>query len=124
MAARTQVYKCGGCGIILEALHEGEGELSCCDRPMTLVVENTVDAAREKHVPVVSKAEGGFSVRVGSVLHPMVPEHYIEWVDVSSGSSVCRKYLAPGEEPEVIFPTGAQEVTARAYCNLHGLWKA
>jgi superoxide reductase len=126
MSATTKVLKCEECGNIVEPLREGEGELSCCGRPMVLVVENSVDPALrgEKHVPVVSKAEGGFSVRVGSVLHPMVPEHYIEWIDIRSKDRLSRKYLTPGEEPEVVFPTSAQEVTARAYCNLHGLWKA
>ena len=124
MAKRMQVYKCEICGNIVEVLHEGRGALVCCGQPMKLYEENTVDAAREKHVPVVEKVEGGFKVTVGSVAHPMQDKHYIEWIEVMAGDRVCRQFLKPGGAPEATFAIDADAVTARAYCNLHGLWKA
>jgi superoxide reductase len=124
MAKRMQVYKCEICGNMVEVLHEGRGALVCCGQPMKLYAENTVDAAREKHVPVVEKVEGGFKVTVGSVAHPMQDKHYIEWIEVMAGDRVYRQFLKPGGAPEVTFGIDADAVTARAYCNLHGLWKS
>jgi superoxide reductase len=91
---------------------------------MKLMVENTVDAAKEKHVPVIEKIAGGFKVKVGSVAHPMEQKHYIEWIEIIAGDTVYSRFLKPGEAPEAVFTIDAQEVTAREYCNLHGLWKA
>jgi superoxide reductase len=124
MAARFAVYKCAACGNIVEVLHGGEGTLVCCGEPMQLLTENTTDAAKEKHVPVVERIEGGFKVSVGSVLHPMVEKHYIEWIELIADGKVYRQYLKPGDEPVAVFPIAAKAVTAREYCNLHGLWKA
>lgn len=121
---RQQVYKCQVCGIIAEVLDGGAGELVCCGQPMELLVENTVDAAKEKHVPVVEKAKGGVKVTVGSVPHPMEEKHYIEWIEVIADGRVCRQFLNPGDAPEAFFRVKAAEVVAREYCNLHGLWKA
>ena len=121
---RQQVYKCNVCGIIAEVLDGGEGELVCCGQPMQLLVENTVDAAKEKHVPVVEAAEGGVKVKVGSTAHPMEEKHYIEWIEVIADGRVCRQFLKPGDAPEALFPVEAAGVVAREYCNLHGLWKA
>ena len=121
---RQQVYKCQVCGIIAEVLDGGAGELVCCGQPMQLLVENTVDAAKEKHVPVVEKAKGGVKVTVGSVPHPMEEKHYIEWIEIIADGRVCRQFLNPGDAPEAFFPVEAAEVVAREYCNLHGLWKA
>jgi superoxide reductase len=105
-------------------LHEGEGELVCCGEPMKLFMENTFDAAKEKHVPVVEKIEGGFKVTVGSVAHPMEDKHYIEWIQViADDGRVYRKFFKPGMEPEAVFKIDASAVIAREYCNLHGLWK-
>jgi len=123
MTERLQVYKCEICGNIVEVLHEGAGELVCCGQPMKLYVENTVDAAREKHVPVVEETEGGIKVKVGSVPHPMGEEHYIEWIEIIAGGKAYRQFLKPGDAPEALFDIVAEEITARAYCNLHGLWK-
>lgn len=81
------------------------------------------DGAYEKHVPVIESIEGGYRVKVGSVEHPMMPEHYIEWIELLTPTDVLRHELKPGEKPEAIFMTDATEVTAREYCNLHGLWK-
>ena len=118
------VYKCEICGNIVEVLHEGKGELVCCGQPMKLQEENTVEASFEKHIPVIEKVDGGIIVKVGSAAHPMLAEHYIEWIEVIVGDKVCRKSLKPGDAPEAVFPITEDNVIARAYCNLHGLWKS
>ena len=122
MAKRMEVYKCELCGNIVEGLHEGAGDLTCCGQEMKLFKENTTDAATEKHVPVVEKVDGGFKVTVGSVAHPMEDNHYIEWIEVIAGDKIYREFLKPGGSPEAFFPIDADSVTAREYCNLHGLW--
>lgn len=123
MTEKLQIYKCEICGNIVEMLHAGEGELVCCGAPMKLFQENTVDAAKEKHVPVIEKIEGGFRVKVGSVAHPMEDKHYIEWIEaITEDGKVYRQFLHPGEKPEAIFKIDASKITAREYCNLHGLW--
>jgi superoxide reductase len=124
MAERLQIYKCEVCGNIVEVLHEGKGELVCCGEPMKLFVENTVDAAKEKHVPIMEKTKEGFKVKVGSVAHPMEEKHYIEWIELIADGKAYRKFLKPGDVPEATFDIDAQQVTVREYCNLHGLWKA
>jgi superoxide reductase len=124
MAQRYEIYKCEACGNIVEVLTGGGGELVCCGEPMKLYVENTVDAAREKHVPVIEKINGGYKVRVGSVAHPMEAKHYIEWIEILADGKAYRKFLNPGDAPEAVFMIDAAKVTAREYCNLHGLWKA
>lgn len=124
MAEKLQVYKCETCGNIVEVLHGGGGELVCCGEPMKLLVENTVDAAKEKHVPVIEKVAGGVKVKVGSVPHPMEDSHYIEWVEIIADGEAYRQFLNPGEIPEATFCIEAEQITAREYCNLHGLWKA
>jgi superoxide reductase len=124
MANRNEIYKCDVCGHIVEVLHEGKGELVCCNQPMKRLIENTTDAAKEKHVPVIEKVAGGIKVKVGSVAHPMEEKHYIEWIEVIADGKAYRQYLAPGQAPEAFFPIEAATITAREYCNLHGLWKA
>ena len=124
MAEKLQVYKCEACGNIVEVLHGGGGELVCCGEAMKLLVENTVDAAKEKHVPVIEKVGGGVKVKVGSVAHPMEESHYIEWVEIIADGEAYRQFLNPGEAPEATFCIDADRVIAREYCNLHGLWKA
>ena len=124
MAQRYEIYKCEACGNIVEVLTGGGGELVCCGEPMKLYVENTVDAAKEKHVPVIEKINGGYKVRVGSVAHPMEAKHYIEWIEILADGKAYRKFLNPGDAPEAVFMIDAAKVTAREYCNLHGLWKA
>jgi superoxide reductase len=123
MAERLEVYKCDLCGNIVEVLHGGGGELVCCGQPMVLLKENTVDAAKEKHVPVVEKIDGGFKVSVGSVAHPMEEKHYIEWIEVIADGKAYVQFLNPGDVPEAVFKIEAASVTAREFCNLHGLWK-
>ena len=124
MSKQLSIYKCEVCGNIVELLHEGKGELVCCGKPMKLFVENTVDAAREKHVPVIKKTSTGVKVKVGSVAHPMVEEHYIEWIEIIADGKSYRQFLKPGDAPEATFAIQANNIIAREYCNLHGLWKA
>ena len=124
MAERLEVYKCELCGNIVEVLHGGKGELVCCGQPMKLMKENTVDAAKEKHVPVIEKIPGGYKVKVGAVAHPMEEKHFIEWIELIADGEAYRYFLKPGMAPEAIFKIDAAKVTAREYCNLHGLWKA
>lgn len=125
MAERLQVYKCLICGNIVEVLHGGVGELVCCKRPMKLMNENTEDAAEEKHVPEVEKEGDKVTVKVGSVPHPMEDKHYIEWIEVIEGENIRRKFLNPDDKPEAVFEgVKGNNITAREYCNLHGLWKA
>ncbi|MCI7309352.1 MAG: desulfoferrodoxin [Prevotella sp.] len=100
------------------------GTLSCCGQPMQLLKENSVDAATEKHVPVVEKIEGGYRVTVGEVEHPMTEEHSIEWIELITETEVLRKHLKPTDKPVAVFKTDATEVYAREYCNLHGLWRS
>ena len=124
MTKNLQIYKCEPCGNIVEMLHGGDGDLVCCAQPMKHFVENTVDAAKEKHIPVIEKIEGGFKVKVGSVAHPMEEKHYIEWIQViADDGRVYRRFLKPGQAPEAVFMIDAKTITAREYCNLHGLWK-
>ena len=124
MTKRLQIYKCEICGNMVEMIHEGIGQLVCCGQPMKFYEENTVEASQEKHIPVVEKIEGGFKVKVGSVPHPMEEKHYIEWIEVIADGKVYRQFLKPGDVPEAVFMINASEVTAREFCNLHGVWKS
>ena len=124
MTERAQIYKCQVCGNIVEVLHEGVGQLVCCGKPMKLFTENTMDAAKEKHVPVIEKTAAGFEVKVGSVAHPMEEEHYIEWIEIIADGKAYRQFLQPGDTPEALFCIDADSIAARAYCNIHGLWKS
>jgi len=121
---RLEIYKCSVCGNIVEVLFVGGGELVCCDKPMILQVENTVDASKEKHVPVIEKTSDGIKVRVGSVAHPMEEKHYIQWVQAIAGDKSYREFLKPGMAPEAVFKLAEGSISAREYCNLHGLWKS
>jgi len=124
MVELNQIYKCGVCGNIVELLHVGGGTLVCCDQPMNLLKENITDAATEKHVPVIEKSGDSVTVKVGSVTHPMEEKHYIEFIELMADGKVYRKFLKPGDKPEATFQVKAGKVSAREYCNLHGLWKA
>ena len=124
MAQQNEIYKCGGCGVIAEILRGGSCAPQCCGKPMDLMRENTVDAAKEKHVPVITKIDGGYKVAVGSVQHPMEEKHWIEWIELIADGVLYRKHLKPGETPEATFLITADKVTARELCNLHGVWKA
>lgn len=126
MTKVKEVYRCAICGNIVEIMHMAGGTLTCCGQPMELLSENTntVDAAKEKHVPVVEAIEGGYKVKVGSVEHPMQDNHYIEWIELVEENKIQRVHLKPGDKPEAVFYTDCKNVYAREYCNLHGHWSS
>ena len=124
MAKKNEIYKCEKSGLMVEVLQDAEGTPLCCGEPMKLLRENTTDGAKEKHVSVVEKIEGGYRVTVGSVEHPMTDAHYIQWIELVTPTGVLRHNLTPQDKPVAEFKTDATEVEAREYCNLHGLWKA
>ncbi len=121
--ANVEFYRCSVCGNMVVKLINGGGELVCCGEPMKLLNANSTDAAQEKHVPVVTKENGKITVAVGSVAHPMIPEHYIQWIAIVSESKLYVEHLKPGAEPKATFEDIGSG-TAYEYCNLHGLWKA
>lgn len=123
MAKKNEIYKCEKSGLMVEVLQDAEGTPMCCGEPMKLLRENTTDGAKEKHVPVVEKIEGGYRVTVGSVEHLMTDAHYIQWIELVTPTGVLRHNLTPQDKPVAEFKTDATEVEAREYCNLHGLWK-
>ena len=123
MTKRAELYKCDICGNIIEIKHTGASALVCCDEKMKLLIENTTDAATEKLVPVIEKLKDGYKIVVGEVEHPMTEIHYIEWIELITENEVYTKFLKPGEKPEAIFLTKSENVSTRAYCNLHGSWK-
>ncbi len=123
MAERFEVYKCEICGNIVEVLHGGVGELVCCGKPMVKLEEQTADSATEKHVPVIEKTDDGVVVKVGSVEHPMKDDHYIEWIELIEGDKRHIAFLKPGDKPEARFEVKGDNLSAREYCTIHGLWK-
>lgn len=114
MTKQKEIYKCNICGNIVEVLHSGAGELVCCGEAMHLFVAKNKEEGSEKHLPVIEED------RV-LVNHPSEEDHYIEWIEFTLGDVSCKKFLAPGDKPEV--STSGKAVNARAYCNVHGLWK-
>lgn len=124
MTKKLQIYKCGVCGNMVEMVHDGVGELVCCNQPMKLFTENSTDAATEKHVPVIANIDNGYKVTVGSVPHPMEDKHYIEWIELISDGKAYRQFLKPGNKPETFFEGKTGKFTVREYCNVHGLWKS
>lgn len=126
MKRELKIYKCLVCGNIVALLHDGGGELVCCEQPMKLLVAGEEDtAAKEKHVPVVKKDGQKIIVNVGSVDHPMVDEHYIEFIVLATETKAYVSYLAPGQKPMAEFVLADDEAyEVYEYCNLHGLWKA
>lgn len=123
MTKRGEMYRCQDGGIV-EIVNAAGARPECGGKPMELLEENVTDAAKEKHVPVIEKIDGGYKVKVGSVEHPMLENHYIQWIElIEEGDKIQRKYLKPGDKPEAVFYTDSKNVSAREYCNLHGLWK-
>lgn len=108
----------------MEVIHVGGGPLVCCGRPMELLIEKNKDEGLEKHVPIIEKTSSGIKVRVGSVPHPMEENHYIEWIEVIVDGKSYREYLKPGDKPEAEFCVKGENIFAREYCNIHGLWKS
>lgn len=123
MTKLLQIYKCGVCGNMVEMVHAGAGELVCCGQPMNIFTENTADASKEKHIPVVKVSGDKIEVSVGSVPHPMEDKHYIEWIELIAEDRAFRKLLHPGGKPLVMFCKPDGSFTVREYCNIHGLWK-
>ena len=119
-------YRCSVCGQMVAIVKKKGCPIMCCGKPMEEVIPGTTDAAQEKHVPVYEVKDGKVFVTVGAAAHPMIPEHYIEWVSLQTKSGNQRKALQPGEEPKVCFSIcdGDEVEAVYAYCNLHGLWKA
>ena len=124
MTEAKQVYLCQVCGIVVETLEGGAGEPVCCGRTMTLQREKTAGRGAEKHLPVIESGGGAVTVRVGSEPHPMAHEHLIQWIDVASDGRTCRQFLRPGQAPQATFPAAGGDLTIRAYCSIHGLWRA
>lgn len=120
---RLQVYKCQTCDAIVEVLEPGRPSLVHCGKPMQLLEENTSGALARSHLPVIEAIEGGYKVKVGAATHPMTKAHHISWIELIADGHVCRQFLEVDAKPEAVFMTSAKEVTARAECNLHGLWK-
>ncbi|MDR2171675.1 MAG: desulfoferrodoxin [Planctomycetaceae bacterium] len=124
MTKLNEIYVCELCGNIVEIVAQGGGKLVCCGKEMALKTENTVDAAKEKHIPIVTIDGDTATVQVGSVIHPMEDAHYINWIEIQQGNITQRTQLKPNIEPKAIFKIDpSQPVTAREYCNKHGLWK-
>jgi superoxide reductase len=115
-------YRCEKCGNMVAKIKNGGGNFLCCGQEMTALEANTTDASQEKHVPVVAKEDGKIKVTVGSILHPSLPEHHIEWIALVTDDKLEIAYLTPGMEPKAEFAEVASG-TVYEYCNLHGLWK-
>jgi superoxide reductase len=130
MSKKLQVFKCDSCGSVVEALRASDCDPSCCGKPMRALAENSTDAAKEKHVPVIEAVAAGVLVRVGSVAHPMEADHFIEWIELlvpAANGEVAsyRAFLKPGDKSEAFFPVKADsKAWARELCNKHGLWKS
>ena len=125
MAKLRAIYKCEICGNIVEVLHEGAGALVCCGQEMKKFEEKTEDATTEKHVPYIKKTSEGVLVKVGQNQdHPMEEKHFIEWIQIFADGKSYRQFLKPGQKPQALFEIKANAVTAREYCNVHGLWKS
>lgn len=124
MPKRLELYRCPVCSNIVEVNFGADGQLYCCGEPMKLLIENTTDAAKEKHVPVIEKIQGGYKVKIGSVAHPMETDHYIQWIELISEDKSYTHFLKPGDAPEAVFMVEGAATMAREYCNKHGHWGA
>ena len=125
MTKIREIYKCNICGNVVEVLHAGVGELVCCGEPMEKMEEKTEDSTVEKHVPYIEKTKDGVLVKIGQNQdHPMEEKHYIEWIQVIAGDASYRRFLKPGDKPQAEFQIKADDIKAREYCNIHGLWKS
>ncbi|MBQ8537042.1 MAG: desulfoferrodoxin [Clostridia bacterium] len=120
---KAKFYICRHCGNLVGMINDAGVPMVCCGEKMQALVPNTVEASGEKHLPVVQVEDGVVNVNVGAVNHPMVDEHYIEWIYVQTENGGQRKGLKPGDEPKASFRLGSEKAVAvYAYCNLHGLW--
>ncbi|GAA0739001.1 desulfoferrodoxin [Clostridium oceanicum] len=125
MTKHLQIYKCNTCGNIVEILSSNGAPLVCCGKNMDLLKEQTADTSLEKHVPFIEEIEDGYKVKIGEKQdHPMIEKHYIQWIELISGKNIYRKELNPNDKPEAVFKIEkSEDVIAREYCNIHGLWK-
>lgn len=123
MKKELKVLRCKHCGNMVTFLKDAGVPIICCGEPMEEIKANSTDAVQEKHVPAIAKEDDTIYVRVGSVTHPMLPEHYIEWVACVTADKVEFRYFQPGEEPEAVF-NNVEDGIVYEYCNIHGLWKA
>ena len=120
----TRFFLCKHCGNLVGMIHSSGVPIICCGEPMTELQPGSVDASKEKHVPVVAVEGDKVTVTIGSVLHPMTEEHSIQWIYLHTEHGGQRKVLRPGDAPVATFAlTDDKPVSAYAYCNLHGLWK-
>lgn len=118
-------YICKHCGNIIAYVHSSGVPVVCCGEPMQEIIPGTTDGALEKHVPVIEVEGNKVTVRVGAVEHPMLPEHYIEWISIHTKAGNQRKELAPGQKPAACFALCDDDevLSVYAYCNLHSLWE-
>ncbi|MDO4284467.1 MAG: desulfoferrodoxin family protein [Eubacteriales bacterium] len=122
---QLEFYRCPKCGAVVQMLHSYGSKVMCCGAPMERLVPNTVEAAHEKHIPVVTQVGTHINVRVGTAAHPMLKEHYIEWIAIQTRTGEYKRYFKPGDKPETTFDlNGGVPLAVYAYCNLHGLWIA
>lgn len=125
MLKKKSVYFCNKCKNVVESLWDGDHEIICCGESMVELKPNTVDAAQEKHVPVIERNGNQVTVKVGEVPHPMGADHYILFVEVLAGDKVYRHDFKEGDTiAEATFLIEEQEIKARAFCNLHGFWES
>ncbi len=126
MCTEPTFYVCKKCGNLVGMVHASGAPMTCCGEEMKLLKANTVEASKEKHIPVITLSRNNVTVKVGAVEHPMTEEHYIQWVYLETAKGGQRKCFKPGDKPEISFIITADDspVAAYAYCNLHGLWKA
>ena len=123
MTKKSEIYKCEICGNIVEVLHVGDGTLVCCGQNMTNMKEKTADEGQEKHVPIIEKTDSKVIINVGEIAHPMEEAHHIEWIELEIKTKNSKVFLTPTDEPKAEFSTTEDIIRARAYCNIHGLWK-
>jgi superoxide reductase len=119
-----EIFKCSICGNIVDLINNQHGTLVCCGKPMDLMIPNTVDAALEKHIPIINCNDNNIEIRIGEVIHPFVEEHYIDFVIIEYGNSIKRIKLDKNQEPIVNINFNYKgDINVYAYCNIHGLWK-
>ena len=124
MTKINEIFRCSLCGNVVEIVHgKGSSEMLCCHQPMSLLEEKSADKTTEKHVPIIENIDGGVKVIVGSTLHPMEADHYIEWIEIIADNITYKQFLNPGDKPEAVFMVNAKNIVAREYCNKHGLWR-
>jgi superoxide reductase len=125
MTEKGQIYRCKVCDNIVRVISAGEGNLVCCQVPMELLNEKQDEDGAIKHRPIIEKSPGSVTVKVGEVPHPMEDTHYIQWIELTAGSQVLTQFLNPGQPPQAVFKVNTeQDISARSYCNIHGLWKS